>query len=282
MFGVTRRGQVVGWLCAVTIAIAGCGGSAGEPDRSSRTGDGASGSTTSPTSTPPPGTPSTTAPLDDSAAVRCTGEKGPGRDRVIALHRSRLTAAELGQGTTWAVMLHQTDRDGLCGWWEYGLWLSERDVHVLMFDLCGYGRSVCKGRDDSDQVAQATAMVKYARNHGATRVTVVGASMGGAVALPTAAASRADAVVDLSGPPDWPGTDLARDAQTLTMPTLLAVSPTDPLSVPAFRQAVKRVPASTKRLDVLPGGHGYVMLGYPGGWSRLATTVQHWIVGDYH
>lgn len=270
VFGVQRRGQIAGLLCALTIAIAGCGGSAGEPDQS-----------TSPASTPPPGTPSATSPLDQSAAVRCTGVNGPGRDRVIALHRSRLTAAELGQGTTWAVMLHQTDRDGLCGWWEYGLWLADRGVHVLMFDLCGYGRSVCKGQDESDQVAQATAVVKYARDHGATRVTVVGASMGGAVALPAATATRADAVVDLSGPPDWPGTDLPRDAQALTMPTFLAASPTDPLTVTAFRQAVKHIPAETKRLDVLPGGHGYVMLGYPGGWSRLATTVQQWIVGTY-
>ncbi len=275
MFGVRLRVQVVGWLCAFTVVIAGCGGSAGEPDRPSRNGDGATAST------PPPGTPSATVPLDDSVAVRCTGSAGPGRDRVLRFRSSRLTAAELGRGPTWAVMLHQTDRDGLCGWWEYGLWLSERGMHVLMFDLCGYGRSVCTARDEDDQAAQATAAVDFAREHGATRVTVVGASMGGAVALPAAAAARADAVVDLSGPPDWPGTDLVRDAEPLTMPTLLAASPVDPLTVSAFRQAIKRVPATTKRLDIVSGGHGYAMLGYPGGWSRLATTVRHWIVGDY-
>ncbi len=65
------------------------------------------------------------------------------------------------------------------------------------------------------------------------------------------------------------------------MPTLLAVSPEDPSTVSAFRKAIRHVPAEVKRLEVVAGGHGYEMLGYPGNWSRLATTVQRWILGDY-
>lgn len=221
------------------------------------------------------------ATVDETAAQRCTGEGGAGRDRVIRAKGSRLVAAELGRGPTWAVFLHQTDGDGLCGWWTYGAHAAGRGVHVLLLDLCGFGRSICTKPLSSDQVGQASAAVAFARQHGARRVTVVGASMGGAVALPTAAASDADAVVDLSGPPDWPGTDLGRDATRLTMPTLLAVSPDDSSSVPAFRKAIRLIPAEVKRLDVVVGGHGYVMLGYPGNWSRLATTVESWIKGDY-
>ncbi len=65
------------------------------------------------------------------------------------------------------------------------------------------------------------------------------------------------------------------------MPTLLAVSPEDPSTVSALRKAIRHVPSKVKRLEVVTGGHGYVMLGYPGNWSRLATTVERWIKGDY-
>ncbi|MBA3309026.1 MAG: alpha/beta fold hydrolase [Nocardioidaceae bacterium] len=218
---------------------------------------------------------------EETPAQRCTGERGPGHERVIRAGGSRLVGAELGHGTTWAVFLHQTGGSGLCGWWTYGDRVAGQGVHVLLLDLCGYGRSTCAGRLSGDQIGQAATAVAYARRRGAERVTIVGASMGGAVALPAARASRADAVVDLSGPPDWTGTDLAQDARRLTMPTLLAISPSDSSSVPAFRKAIRHVPADVKRLEVVSGGHGIEMLGYPGNWSRLATTVQRWIVGDY-
>lgn len=225
--------------------------------------------------------PTDAASADETAARRCTGEGGPGRDRVIRAKGSRLVAAEIGRGPTWAVFLHQTDGGALCGWWTYGAHVAGRGVHVLLLDLCGYGRSVCTKPLSNDQVGQASAAVAFARRHGARRVTVVGASMGGAVALPTARTSRADAVVDLSGPPDWSGANLDRDVGGLTMPTLLAASPDDPSTVSAFREAIRDVPAKVKRLEVVTGGHGYVMLGYPGNWSRLATTVERWILGDY-
>ncbi len=220
------------------------------------------------------------APAAESAAVRCTGDPGPGHDLRVPVGRSELVAAELGHGTTWAVLLHQTDGDGLCGWWPYANWLAVQGVHVLAIDLCGYGRSTCPAAVTADQSGQAVAALNWARRHGAHRVTLVGASMGGAVSLPAASEGRADAVVDLSGPPDWPGTDLQQDVRRLTMPTLLSVSPTDPTFIPAYRRALAEIPAAHKRLVVYEGGHGYQMLGYRDNWSRLGELVRDWITGE--
>lgn len=271
------------WIVGLGLLTGACGnGTAGSMPSTSASVSPRTSIDPSVTPSPPEEAPTTDpATVDETAAQRCTGKDGAGQDRVISAKGSRLVAAELGHGPTWAVFLHQTDGGGLCGWWTYGAYVAGRGVHVLLLDLCGYGRSICTKPLSSDQVAQAGAAVAFARKHGARRVTVVGASMGGAVALPTARTSRADAVVDLSGPPDWTGTDLVQDAKGLTMPTLLAASPEDPSTVSAFRKAIRHVPSRVKRLEVVTGGHGYVMLGYPGNWSRLATTVERWIKGDY-
>lgn len=269
MSRVTYRSWLPVVLVVVAVLTSACGGGNGAESGLPTGSQGGGSAKTEP------------AAGDETVARRCTGERGPGRYRVVVAKGSQLAAAELGRGPTWAVFLHQTDRDGLCGWWPYAARVAQQDVHVLLLDFCGYGRSTCTKPLVDDQIGQARAAVAYARRHGAERVTVVGASMGGAVALPSATASRADAAVDLSGPPDWPGTSLARDATSLTIPTLLAVSPEDPASVPAFRKAIRQVPAVIKRLEVLDYGHGYELLGYPGNWSELATTVRRWITADY-
>ena len=217
----------------------------------------------------------------ESVAQRCTGRPGPGHDRRVKVGGSQLAGAELGRGATWAVMLHQTNGDGLCGWWPYASWLSGRGVHVLLVDLCDYGRSTCREHEGSDQAAQAAAAVEWARRHGARRVTLVGASMGGAVALPGAVASGPDAVVDLSGPPTWIDAELLHEAQRLDLPTLLAVSPTDPTFIPAYKRAIRLVPATKKRLVVCPAGHGYEMLGFRDHWNRMGGLVLAWIQGRY-
>lgn len=276
MSRVTCRRSLAVLLAGLAVLMGACGGGAGKDEPGTPTGSSTSATSRGGESaTPGP------AAGDETVAQRCTGDRGTGRYRVIETKGSELVAAEVGRGPTWAVLLHQTGGDGLCGWWPYANRLAGQGVHVLLLDLCGYGRSTCVDPVVDDQIGQASAAVAYARSHGAARVTVVGASMGGAVALPSATASRADAVVDLSGPPDWPGTNLARDAKELSIPTLLVVSGDDPFSVPAFRKAIKQVPAETKRLEIVAGGHGYEMLGSAGSWSLLATTVRRWITADY-
>ena len=66
-------------------------------------------------------------------------------------------------------------------------------------DDCGYGASRCTEQLAGDTRAMVALAGDWARSQGATRVAVVGPSMGGARALGVGQAAGADVVVDLSG-----------------------------------------------------------------------------------
>ena len=107
----------------------------------------------------------------------------------------------LGSSGTSAGLLHQTDGYGLCGFLFYADYLAEHGVRVVAMDLCGYGQSLCVGRPlGNDPAGQVKVVTDAVRADGATRVVLVGASMGGSVSLTAAKAVEADAIVDLSGP----------------------------------------------------------------------------------
>jgi pimeloyl-ACP methyl ester carboxylesterase len=200
---------------------------------------------------------------------------------------SAMPGFDVGRGSTFAVLLHQTD-NASCGWYPFAAWLAAKHHgRALIFDLCGYGDSTCPDTAfASDQVAQAATAVRWARAHGARRVVVVGASMGGSIALDAAVAVRADAVVDLSGPPRWRLLDITRTAPRLTMPTLIAVSRNDPVASYAdLASAFARVPARHKKFVTGAGPHGWELIAdatrSTPRWFPLATTVANWIAGRY-
>jgi dienelactone hydrolase len=199
-----------------------------------------------------------------------------------------MPAIDVGAGSTFAVLLHQTNRPASCGWWPYANWLATtRGLHAVAFDLCNYGEAKCPDEKfANNQVAQAKVAVDWARAHGARRVVIVGASMGGAIALDAAVATKADAVVDLSGPSQWPPLDVAWTAAKLTMPTLIAMRPGDlGTSYDDLKAAFPRIPATHKKF-VEVDSHGWDTLNdYRNGteivWLPFATTVADWIEGRY-
>ncbi|GGB20488.1 hypothetical protein GCM10011492_08010 [Flexivirga endophytica] len=203
---------------------------------------------------------------------------------TLAVAGAKLPAATLGTGADVAVLLHQTDGDGACGWFPVAGMIASQGVRVLAFDLCGYGATTCTST--TSPALQVRAAVRWARSHGARHVTVVGASMGGSVALGTAAKTAPDAVVDLSGPMTWEGvTGSTAAARALRVPLLGAVADGDPSTdSAALRRAVLSSPAK-HRFVTAPDGHGIEMLAsYKNGKdvpTPLLRTVVRWIKGDY-
>lgn len=243
--------------------------------------------------------PSSAAPASppvSSASATLTGPAarcGPPerRDaRLVTLRgpgQARLPAAVLGSGATVAVMLHQTDGGGLCGWWPYAAWLTAHyPIRAVLVDLCRYGSEAqCPGSAFADdQRAQVALAVRYARNIGGKRIVLVGASMGGALALATATQTHADAVVDLSGPSKWPDAEAAPAARQLRVPALVVASPNDPnIDSAAVLAAYRLIPARSKRFVPGDGPHGWDLLpdATGTGWTPLAHQVAEWIVGHY-
>jgi dienelactone hydrolase len=117
---------------------------------------------------------------------------------------------------------------------------------------------------------------------------LVGASVGGVVALQVAASIRPPvaAVVDLSGERRGMGLDSLAAARRLEVPALFAVAPGDRfVSVGTMRRLYEAAPVRAKRLVVLAegAGHGWELLGGAAGtgWSALAVTVAAWIQGRH-
>lgn len=184
----------------------------------------------------------------------------------------RIPSVTAGTGRTVAILLHQTDGNGLCGWLEHvPAFLAEPGVAVLAIDLCQYGAARCpRGAPATDAVALAVAHAREAMR--AQRVVVVGASMGGSVALMSAArVDGIDTAVDLSGPVDWPGVEQVRGGRALRVPVLVAMADDEgPDQVGGARRIVAHAPAGSRFLPA-DAGHGYDLL------EPLGADVLAWV-----
>lgn len=264
-----------GWVMVVTmLGVSGCG--AGE------TPGGEAKSSAELTAAPSP-----TRSLPKTVEERC---KIPAKGDVVQIPAAggTLSAGVIGEGKVGAVLLHQTSGAGFCGWATYGQWLAEKGVNVVMLDVCSYGQSMCDTALTQDWAAQLKAGVDFARSRGAAKVTVVGASLGGALALGVGQEAGADGIVDLSGPHEWDGVpDAVTAARATTVPLFISAADADvDIGIDELKAAMGASPATHKRYVAMPGqGHGWS--GISNGmsidpvFSPLATTVLKWIQGDY-
>lgn len=221
---------------------------------------------------------------------------GPQPARVVRQHfhyatlhapgPSRLPAAWLGRGRMVAVLLHQTSGAGMCGWLGFAERIArDRRLTALMVDLCGYGKARCShgfGFAAGQQRRQISLAIDYAeqRLH-ARRIVLVGASMGGSLAVIAAARDhRVDALVDLSGPTEWRDAALADEVPGLDAPVLYAMADTEgPEVVAAARALAGRSPAGSVFVAA-DSGHGYELLeDVDGRAGPLAPRVLDWIRG---
>jgi pimeloyl-ACP methyl ester carboxylesterase len=264
--------QVLPVVVVLTITLAGCGSELWPRPATTTTAS-------APAPAPPP------------PAELCGGPATPAQSFWLsAPGGARLYAAVVGSGPATAVFVQEAGSRGLCGFWPYADWLARTEgVRSMLFSQCGGGASECPAGNQAGQwVTVTTAAVAWARAHGARRLTLVGASVGGIVALQVAASTPppVDAVVDLSGGQAWNGLDSLAAARRLQVPALFAVATGDSaVSVGTTRLLYQAAPVPTKRLVVLAegAGHGLELLGGTAGsgWSPLAATVAAWIQGRH-
>ncbi|MFC7493875.1 MULTISPECIES: alpha/beta fold hydrolase [unclassified Nocardioides] len=210
------------------------------------------------------------------------------RHRVLRGDVGAIPSVSIGRGPVVAVLLHQTDGNGLCGWLPFARAIEQEGMAALAIDLCRYGEAACRDVaagtfEDADQVRPVALAVAHARRHlGARRVVVVGASMGGSVALMAAATTPGiDAVVDLSGPVAWPGMELVRRGRAVEVPALVAMATSEgPEEVDGAATIVADLPAGS-RLESPETGHGYELLAELDGTPLpLADEVLRWVRGS--
>ncbi|MEO8830518.1 alpha/beta fold hydrolase [Lapillicoccus sp.] len=194
--------------------------------------------------------------------------------------------ASVGTGATVALLLHQTDRIGSCGWWPYANLLAQNGIRAVMLDFCAYGKSTCDTSRPwaGDYVDQVVRSVAQLRAGGATRVTLVGASIGGTVASLAATPAKADAVANVSGfgfGSMMTGPSIA----ALTVPVLGVGSHSEESDSVNLQSQVAGSASPTKRFVWEESGHGWSLV-FDGPFadsppSAVGRTVMGWVKGDY-
>jgi pimeloyl-ACP methyl ester carboxylesterase len=124
--------------------------------------------------------------------------------RFQAADGTSLNGVLVGNGPAGVVLAHEYP-DDLCGSWPFADYLAKKGLRAFAIDLRCFGRSACPQGDARGRVVDdLAAAVAELRRRGATRVALVGASMGGAAVL--IAATRVQppvaAVVSLSAETD--------------------------------------------------------------------------------
>lgn len=244
-------------LLSLALLLTGCASEGGADSTSSPAGSAAAASPSAATTSIDPNGP-------DAIQDRCGVPKAKATPIRLKSGNNTVFGATVGSGPNVAVLLHQTDQDGLCGFWRWMVPAQKTGIRLIAIDMCGNGGSDCKGtRFSEDPIAQTRLAVDWARRKGAKTVTLVGASMGGTIAAGAAAAVKADRMVDLSGPVSWAGVPSTPKALSrLKIPTVVVASVGDPSTDPkALKAAVRKSPAQKKAYVAGPDGlHGVTLL----------------------
>jgi len=192
-----------------------------------------------------------------------------------------LYAIEAGAGRVAVVLAHESPAS-LCGWLPYIPTLTAAGLRVLAFDLRGFSDSVlpahASARAFDRDLAAATARV---RADGARRVFLVGASYGGAIALPYAPRLTLDGVISLSGETDLPSprANPLVSAPRLRIPLLIVGSRHDYyLPVRDALALIRRVGSKDKRTAFYPGAwHGWAIVETAPYAARARKLILAWI-----
>ncbi len=245
-------------LCAVAVVSA---GSATACDGSGSTSTSAAAASTS------AGSASTSADTDAPQRVSFTTEDG-----------ITLSGHLFGSGTSGVVLAHMYPGDQT-SWYPTAERLAQEGYLVLTFDFRGYGDS--QGTKQIDLIDRdLTAAIRELGDAGATKVALVGASMGGTAGL--IAASRTPApvpiagVATLSAPVEFKGLSAAEAVPKLTVP-LLFLAAEDDAGADGARE-LQELAGSGAELELVPGDeHGTELLEGPHAdevWELLSSFLE--------
>lgn len=214
----------------MTLLVCACGASGGTP--SSSIGP-ATGVTSNPT-------------IDD-----CVPASANARAVVFDAAGDHVNGAEFGTTGTVGIALAHEYMSNLCGWIPYAEHLRDLGYRVLAFDFGAHLVDDVKGAQDT------------LRHDGATKIVLMGASMGGTASLVAAstASPAVNAVAALSAPAEFMGMDGTAASRQLTVPVMYMAAQ-DNGNFPADARAMSAVcPSTHKQLQVLTGSdHGTALL----------------------
>lgn len=170
---------------------------------------------------------------------------------------------EVGTGTTGVVLGHQYFSNH-CEFIDLARELAAAGFRALTIDFRYNGAST--GGNSSRLDLDVAAAVARLRADGATRIKLVGASMGGTAVLVAASRIRppVEGVVSLSGPTFFRGLNAVQAVRRSHVPVRFVVSRGERRFAPDASYLMRAAAAKDKAiLRVTGGGHGSSILGVP-------------------
>jgi pimeloyl-ACP methyl ester carboxylesterase len=190
----------------------------------------------------------------------------PARDTVVTMTASdgaSVYGVETGSGPVGVVLAHQFFSDH-CEWMDFAHELAAPGYRAIAIDLRGNGASSggAPGRYDRDVIAAA----KRLRADGATKIDLVGASMGATAVLVAASELRpaAAAVVSLSAPARYRALNALFAVRHSHVPVRFLASRLDQPFASDARTLMRAAVAKDKAVAVYAGArHGSSVLDVP-------------------
>jgi alpha-beta hydrolase superfamily lysophospholipase len=205
------------------------------------------------------------------AVAALTGDGAAAAARSISFHTDDgITLAGLwyepasrGPAVILIHMLHRSRKD----WEPLASRLSGEGYGVLAFDLRGHGESGGSIPGDGQYgvlLQDVTAARRFVASRGdavPSRVALIGASLGGTLALLDAAAHPGAAAVALLSPSiDYRGLRIDAAMRKYAGPLFLVAGDDDPYAMRSSREIVKAAAARRETLVLPHAGHGTAML----------------------
>jgi pimeloyl-ACP methyl ester carboxylesterase len=192
---------------------------------------------------------STTA--EDELLYGCI-EPGTARPLTIESAGAKLDAAVFGEGPMGIVLAHESD-GSLCNWASIAPDLADEGFRVLVFD---FGEPATVARD-------MHAATKRIRELGAKKIVLGGASLGGTIALMTAARERnVVGAFSLSAPAVYGNAEGLPAVRRFRGPVLFVAAEDDGNFADDARRLYRAAASRDKELLIVPGSeHGTALYG---------------------
>ncbi|MGH2784392.1 MAG: alpha/beta hydrolase [Actinomycetota bacterium] len=192
----------------------------------------------------------------------------------------QLSGVERGSGLVGVVLAHMLGSSQFA-WDLFADELVDRDFHVLTFDFRGHGQSI-GDRSPSAAALDLGAAVEKLRSLGATKIFVVGASMGGTAALVVAGAQKLEGVVSISAPASIERLDATAAVKTLDEPSLFLVGADDDQRYTDAARSFAAAAPQPKRLQIIDGtgAHGTDLLTEEATRQRVTDLILDFLAAN--
>jgi pimeloyl-ACP methyl ester carboxylesterase len=182
-------------------------------------------------------------------------DPGTAKPLTIDSAGQKLDAAVFGAGPVGLVLAHESD-GSLCNWASLAPEFADEGYHVLIFD---FGEPATVAQD-------MKAATKKLRELGAKRIVLGGASLGGTVALMTAAREpNIAAAFSLSAPAVYGNAEGLPAVRRFRAPVLFVAAEDDENFAEDARRLYRASQSQRRQLLIVPGSeHGTALYGGPG------------------